>query len=97
MGRAWFGVAVMVLLTGCDQAPAIRQNLAQCQLSPEAHRKSGAWDDSYLAICMQARGYRLDTSRSNNARCDALPYPAIVEACYRRDNWISNFFGELAT
>lgn len=84
-------VMVLLLLVGCDAGPGIRQNLAQCKLAPEAKHPMEAWDNTYLANCMQARGYRLDRSKEDILYCSKLPHPAASEDCYRRDDWLANF------
>lgn len=81
---------ILVLgLAGCDEGPAVRQNLAQCELEPRAHNTAGGFDNSFLLTCMQARGFILDFNQA--AACKAVPYPAIQATCYRSDDWLHSF------
>lgn len=92
------GIVIWVLtVSGCDSGAAIRRSLAQCELSPRAriHDPFGAeagWDDDYLELCMQARGFVVDDNLKWAATsCAKLDHPAIEDECYRRDSMIGKW------
>lgn len=87
-------VAVPLLaLAGCDDPAEIRKSLAQCELSPRAKIEgSPRYDDDFLELCMQAKGFVLDrriTPRVMKLPCKEMSYPAIEAECYRSDNLAS--------
>lgn len=85
----WAVLFVLIFgLAGCDSGPAVRQNLAQCELDPHAHDAVGAFDDSFLLTCMQARGFALDHNQAGP--CKTILYPAMQATCYRPDDWLHN-------
>jgi len=84
-------IVTLLVLGACDQSPATRQNLAQCEMDPKAKISAGGWDVSFLEICMQARAYSLDPNR-----CGALPFPQIEPGCYRSDTWYANLWRSIS-
>ncbi len=85
----WRYVAILLLspLAACG-GPHVRSNLAQCQLSPAAKDRFGAWDTGYLEACMQAHSYIVDYSHTGQegVKCGILSSPQIDARCYRRDS-----------
>ena len=88
---------MLLVLAACDDAEA-RKNLAECMLSPQAKDRTGGWDDNYLSLCMQARGFVIDNRLTwNGSKCDDLPYPQIVAECFRTDTWFAEWIAGLRT
>jgi hypothetical protein len=83
-------VLPLFILTACDDGPAVRQNLAQCELDGRAKNSSGGWDVSFLSTCMQAKAFAIDLKA--DPICGQLDYAEIDSACYRRDSWLAALF-----
>ncbi|MGH7073271.1 MAG: hypothetical protein ACREFD_03620 [Stellaceae bacterium] len=88
------GATLTLLLTGsgCDRADT-RRSLAQCMLSPQAHSSDGAWNDSFIALCMESKGFVEDDQlTSSGAKCETLDYSGLTASCYRRDNSLTEWW-----
>jgi hypothetical protein len=97
MQKAWFGLAVVALLTACDDGGAARQALAQCKLSQEGKpRVFGHYEFGPLLLCMESKGYVEDNglTKDGGERCGPDVYSHEVAACYRRDTAIAKWLTE---
>jgi hypothetical protein len=79
-------LAILLLLVGCDRAPAAREVMAQCKLEPKA--EAPLWNEVFLQNCMEARGFVRDDSLlvNSNLRCAGDMSAATESACYRHDS-----------
>jgi hypothetical protein len=86
----------LVSLSACDDVEGASEGLAQCMLSKKAHADTGAWDASYLSLCMRAKGFVEDGEQFwGGVRCRDLPHPIVAAGCYRSEGWFARWRREL--
>ena len=86
----------LLLLSACNDDAGARQAMAKCKLNPNAQVDAGMADVTFLANCMEAKGYIRDDTLywSRGAKCADLMSAGEEAGCYRPDNWFESFMAK---